>query len=174
MDELDPLWSRQGAGWKAMARGSGWRSDRVMFGVREFVRITEVVHHAHQGWNVHFHAPLLLEHPIDEAGLAELKDRLTTRFTRCVENAGGAATGPGQDLQLIRPGTESRIAGYLAKGTTASWSDESRTPQAILADLMENGEGLDIFKEFSSAVNSTKRRRISPSQSLDALMGLRR
>ena len=94
-----------------------------------FVRITEVVHHAHQGWNVHFHAPLLLEHPIDEAGLAELKDRLTTRFTRCVENAGGAATGPGQDLQLIRPGTESRIAGYLAKGTTASWSDESRTPR---------------------------------------------
>ena len=40
------LWDRLGGGWAALVRGSGWRADREMFGLRGYVRVTEIVHQA--------------------------------------------------------------------------------------------------------------------------------
>ena len=45
-DELGNLWDRLGGGWAALVRGSGWRADREMFGLRGYVRVTEIVHQA--------------------------------------------------------------------------------------------------------------------------------
>ena len=58
-DGLTPLWSHLEAGWAALVRGSGWTADKQTYGVRGYVRITELVHNAVSGWNVHFHLLLL-------------------------------------------------------------------------------------------------------------------
>jgi hypothetical protein len=173
-DELHALWDRQEGGWDAVVRGSGWRADRQMFGLRGYIRVTEIVHHPRSGWNVHFHVLLLLDEPLDDHQLCELKDRTSARFIRKIKAAGGAATGDGQDLTVLRPRPEARLITYFAKGTTARWKpDGSRTPMAILADLNETGEGLDLWKEFTAAVTRTKRRRYSPSHGIANLVANR-
>ncbi|BCP12378.1 hypothetical protein MINTM020_44760 [Mycobacterium paraintracellulare] len=170
-DELDVLWDRADEGWAVMVRGSGWRADRDMFGLRGYIRVTEVVHSPESGWNVHFHVPLLLDAPLDDDQLNELKDRVSARFMRGVRAAGGAATGDGQHLSVIQPRSETRLITYYAKGTTARWTpDGSRTPMAILADLNETGEGLGLWKEFTAVVTGTKRRRYSPSHGIANLV----
>jgi hypothetical protein len=169
-DEAGHLWGRLGGGWTALVRGSGWRVDRQTFGLRGYVRVTEVVHHPDRGWNVHFHVVLLLDSELDDPHLYELKDRLGTRFAGAIRSAGGRAVSVGQDLVPLRPHSGHRAANYYAKGTTAVWnSDGSRTPMAILVDLKETGEGLHLWKEFSAAVTGTRRRRYSPSQGIDKL-----
>jgi hypothetical protein len=170
-DELDILWDRLGSGWAAVVRGSGWRADREMFGLRGYVRVTEVVHHPVSGWNVHFHVLLLLDEALDGQQFYELKARVTARFIRGIRAGGGAAGGDGQHLDAIQPRSETRLATYYAKGTTARWkSDGSRTPMAILADLNETGDGLGLWKEFTAAVTGTKRRQCSPSHGIANLV----
>lgn len=169
-DELGAQWDRLEKGWAALARGSGWRADRKKFGLRGYLRVTEVVHDPANGWNVHFHVPLLLDTELERKQLSELEDRLTARFMRGIKNAGGQASFEAQRLDSIQPGSERQLAGYLAKGTTASCSATSRTPMAVLADLMDTGEGLWAWNEFSFAVTKSKRRRYSPSHGLDSLM----
>jgi hypothetical protein len=170
-DEAGHLWDRLESGWAAMVRGSGWRDDRESFGLRGYVRVTEVVHHPHRGWNVHFHVPLLLHAAIGDQRLYELKDRLAARFTRQITAAGGRAVSAGQDLVPMQPHSEHQVACYYAKGATERRnSDGSRTPMAILADLKEAGEGLHLWKEFSTAVTDIRRRRYSPSQGIDKLV----
>ena len=170
-DELGTLWDRLGGGWAAMVRGSGWRADQGSFRLRGYVRVTEVVHHPHSGWNVHFHVFLLLDQPLDHQQLHQLKDRLTARFSRGIKAAGGQASWDGQHLDPIQSGSERRLASYYAKGTNARWKpDGSRTPMAILADLKETGEGLALWKEFGVAVTVAKRKRYSPSQGIANLV----
>lgn len=169
-DDLDALWNRLGCGWGALVRGSGWRADQQTFGLRGYIRVTEVVHHPDTGWNAHLHVPLLVDAALDGPQLCELKDRLTARFLRGIRAAGGRATTDGQDLFLMRPHSERQIASYCSKATTARWNIDSRSPMAILSDLKETGEGVDLWKEFSATVTGTKRRRYSPSQGIDKLV----
>ena len=81
-DELSNLWDQLGHGWAALVRGSGWRTDQEIFGVRGYARVTEVVHHPQSGWNVHLHVPLLLVEAPNDQQLYELEDRLIVRFIR--------------------------------------------------------------------------------------------
>lgn len=165
-DGLGVLWGRLEAGWAALVRGSGWRTDREVFGVRGYIRITEVVHHPDNGWNVHLHVPMLFGRALDNEQLCELEDHLTARFARGIEAAGGWAWRDGQKLTLVQPGSERRTARYCAKGATSSPHGGSRTPMMILADLKETGRGLKLWSEFSAEVSTVKRRRYSPSQNL--------
>jgi Replication protein len=169
-DECDDLWNRLGRGWGALVRGSGWRADQETFGLRGYIRITEVVHRPESGWNVHFHVPLLLDEAPDAQHSDELKDRLSARFIRGIRAAGGLASWDGQDLRLLQPGSERQIADYYAKGTKVWRSENSRTPMAILADLKATGEGLGLWKEFSAAVTGTKRKRYIPSNDIANLV----
>lgn len=169
-DGLGALWGRLEAGWAALARGSGWRADRETFGLRGYVRITEVVHHLENGWNVHLHVPLLFNRALDDRQLFELEDHLTARFARGVEAAGGWAWRGGQKLSLVQPGSEHRTARYCTKGATSSPHGGSRTPMMILADLKETGRGLKLWSEFSTEVSTVKRRRYSPSQNLGTVL----
>lgn len=169
-DELDILWDRLEDGWDTMVRGSGWRADQKSFGLRGYVRVTEVVHHPENGWNVHFHVKLLLDEELDDQQLCQLKDRLTARFVRGIRAAGGHASFAGQDLQPMNPNSENRLAGYCIKGTTVGRIGGSRTPMEILASLKETGEGVGLWKEFGAAVTEKKRRRYNPSQGIDKLV----
>lgn len=169
-DELDTLWDRLEDGWDAMVRGSGWRADRKSFGLRGYIRVTEVVHHCDNGWNVHFHALLLLDQQLDAQQFCDLRDRLSARFVRDVRAASDRASFEAQDLVPMKPGSECRLADYCAKGATVCRKEDSRTPMAILADLKETGDGVGLWKEFSAAVTRKKRRRYSSSHGIDNLV----
>jgi len=58
-DRLVALWDRLEHGWAALVRGSGWTANKGAYGIRGYVRITEVVHSAAKVWHVHFHVILL-------------------------------------------------------------------------------------------------------------------
>ncbi|OMC14936.1 protein rep [Mycobacterium sp. SP-6446] len=169
-DELDILWDRLEDGWDTMLRGSGWRADQKSFGLRGYVRLTEVVQHPDNGWNVHFHVNLLFDEELDHQRLCQLKDRLTARFVRGIRAAGGQASFAGQDLHPMEPNSENRLAGYCVKGTTVGQSEGSKTPMGILTSLKETGEGVGLWKEFSAAVTEKKRRRYNPSQGIGKLV----
>ncbi len=166
-DELPNLLHCLWHGWDTMVRTSCWQADRKSFGVRGYVRITEVVYRPENGWNPHIHVPLLL---YEGQPLDDLQDRVATRFCAGIRAAGGQASPDRQDLCPIPPGDERRIAKYCVKGTTVWRSDGSRTPFAVLADLQETGEGHDLWKEFTAAVTELKPKRYSPSKHLDTLV----
>lgn len=169
-DELDILWGRLEDGWAALVRGSAWRADKELFGLRGYIRITEVVHRLDNGWHVHFHVPLLVDKPLDAQALGDLKDRAAGRFMRGIRFAGGQASWSCQDLRSIQQGSERRLALYWSKGTMFRPSATSRSPMTILSDLNETGEGLDLWKEFSLAVTGAKRKRYSPSSGIENLV----
>ena len=169
-DALAMLWSRLEAGWAALVRGSGWTADRRDYGVRGYVRITEIVHTAAAGWNVHFHVILLLDHELDTLHLHRLRASLAARFAHGVERSGGHAAVDRQDLRPMRPGTEERLANYLFKGTRSHWSiDGSRTPMDILDDLESTGEGLHLWDEITAAVSTARRMQVITSTRIDSL-----
>jgi hypothetical protein len=169
-DECDTLWDRLQCGWDALVRGDGWRADKEKFGLRGYVRITEVVHHRETGWNIHYHVPLLLTEARGTQHLCELKDRLAPRYINGITGAGGHALYSRQDLHSIHPGTERTVARYYTKGTTGEWTENSRTPMAILANLQTTGEGIDLWKEFSAAVTIKRRKGYSPSHHIADLV----
>jgi hypothetical protein len=174
-DGLAMLWSRLEAGWAALVRGSGWTDDKQAYGVRAYVRITEVVHNAPAGWNVHFHVILLLDQELDQPRMHRLRASLAARFARGVERSGGHAAVDRQDLRPMTPGTEERLANYLFKGTrllkgTRPWSmDGSRSPMDILDDLESTGEGLHLWDEITAAVSADRRMQIITSKRIDSL-----
>jgi hypothetical protein len=170
-DELDRLWDRLEIGWTAMVCGSAWVAIRELFGLRGYIRITEVVHRLRDGWHVHFHVPLLLDESLDCHAMHDLKDRMAVRFMRGIEVDGGRASWSGQDVRSVRPGSEDRVANYFSKGTELGRSATSRTPMTILSDLRDTGEGFDLWREFYLAVMGSKRKRYSPSHGLAKVVG---
>lgn len=172
-DVLGPLWDRLEIGWAAMVRGSMWVANKEMFGLRGYIRITEVVHRLRDGWHVHFHVPLLLDKSLDDEAMDDLKDKVAGRFMRGIESAGGRALWSGQDVRPVGAGSEHHLANYLSKGTQLRRSATSRTPPTILSDLKETGEGLELWSEFSAAVTDSKRKRYSPSHGLADTVGSR-
>ena len=169
-DGLAMLWSRLEAGWAALVRGSGWTADKRAHGVRGYVRVTELVHNAAAGWNVHFHVILLLDQELDGPRTRRLRASLAARFFRGVERSGGHAAVDRQDLRPMAPRTEERLANYLFKGTRSHWSvNGSRTPMAILDDLESTGEGLHLWDEITDAVSTDRRMQVITSTRIDSL-----
>jgi hypothetical protein len=169
-DGLAPLWSHLEAGWAALVRGSGWTADKRAHGMRGYVRVTELVHNAAAGWNVHFHVILLLDQELDGPRTRRLRASLAARFFRGVERSGGHAAVDRQDLRPMAPRTEERLANYLFKGTRSHWSvDGSRTPMAILDDLESTGEGLHLWDEITDAVSADRRMQVITSTRIDSL-----
>lgn len=168
-DALNDLMQRLDAGWSALQRGSGWQADRHHFGIRDYVRVAEVVHNAGSAWNPHFHTLLLRDPAPSNRNWDELHDRLATRFARGVRAAGGSAELVGQDLKVADPGGEPGLAWYCTKGAWPFWSQGSRTPAAILADLRRTGEGIDLVEEFDTTFISGKHRRYNSSHGLESV-----
>jgi hypothetical protein len=171
-DRLAVLWDRSGAGWTATTRGSGWNADRDLFGLRGFIRVAEIVHHANTGWNVHLHVLLLLDDALGPEALSDLKDRLGARFAKGLSRCGGQAVAEGQDLRLVDPQCAGEIAANCLKGTTEYRSTNgSRSPIGILSDLESTGEGFELWKEFTDAVTTRRRYQFRTSRGIDLLCG---
>jgi Replication protein len=167
---LAVLWDRLEDAWSALVRGSAWRGDRKIYGVRGYVRIAEVVHHPFTGWNVHLHVLLLLDRELPESDLADLKASLTRRFVRGIRCGGGHAEISGQDLKPMQPGTEERLATYCLKGNRQHRSEDgSRSPMTILSDLSVTAQGRPLWQEFTSAVTDTRRMQLITSKAIDSL-----
>jgi hypothetical protein len=171
-DRLAAVWDRQEAGWTALVTGSGWTADKQAYGVRGYIRITEVVYSPATGWNVHFHVILLLDGELDPPRMEKLRKSLAKRFVRGVSRRGGQAASHLQDLQPMTPGTEERLANYAFKDTTIDRSkDGSLTTMAILDHLERTGEGLAQWDELTAVVLADKRKRkqVVTSAGIDAL-----
>jgi hypothetical protein len=170
-DRLADLWDRMVSGWSALKSGSGWKADRESFGIRGFVRSTEVLHHPVTGWNVHFHVVLLLDNALDQQALRDLHDRLSQRFVRGLGRRGGHADARGQDIRMLDPDNPARVARYFLKANGQLTSENgSRTPMGILSHLQSTGEGREVWQEFTEAVTAPPRRcRIRSSKAIDLL-----
>jgi len=169
-DRLVALWDRLEHGWAALVRGSGWTANKGAYGIRGYVRITEVVHSAAKVWHVHFHVILLLDRELDQPRLYGLRASVATRFARGVAGRGGHTVLDAQDLCPMTPGTEGPLATYCFKGTTI-YRDlhGSRTPMAILDDLEATGEGRALWDELTTAVSADRRMQLITSTGIDSL-----
>ena len=112
-DRLVALWDRLEHGWAALVKGSGWTADKQTYGVRGYVRITEIVHSAATGWHVHFHVILLLDRELDQPRLNALRASVVRRFARGIARRGGHTVLDAQDLGPMTPGTEGRACNLL-------------------------------------------------------------
>ena len=169
-DGLAALWSRLEAGWATLVRGSGWTADKQTYGLRGYVRITEVVHSPVAGWHVHFHVILLLDRELGQPQLNGLRASIAKRFARGVARSGGHAAVDCQHLEPMTPGTEGPLATYCFKGTTIRAStDGSPTPMAILDQLESSGEGLALWDELTTTVLGKKRMQVITSTCIDDL-----
>lgn len=169
---LDGLWDRLEHGWAAVTGVPAWQADREIYGTQGYVRIVEVVHHPLSGWNVHVHALLLLDRPLAETSLDELKTSIAGRFVRRISSRGGNADINGQDLRPLESGSEERVSAYCLKGTKPVWSENgSRSPMAILADLRTTGRDPELWVELTTAVTEVRRMQLVTSKRIDDLCG---
>jgi hypothetical protein len=165
-DRLDELWAQIEAGWGSLTQGSQWCRVKRQFGIAGYLRVTEVVHSRASGWNPHFHTVIFLTNELNEQSLQSFRDELADRFGRGVVRSGGDAHRAGQDLAAIAAKDLPHVAAYCHKGLRIGRKGSSRTPMAILNDLMIGGEGAELWEEFESAVKPG-RRRIAGSHRLD-------
>lgn len=165
------LWGHRDAGWAEVVRGAGWRTDRRRYGVRSYVSAVEVVHHPMTGWNVHTHVLLFVDGRLDPPALANLKTSMVGRYRRGVERCGGHVDDGGQDLQLMRDGTEAALADYVTKGIRARWSpDGSRSPMAILADYREHDDRPVLWEEYVPAVTYRRRQHLTTTKRIETIL----
>ena len=118
-DGLAALWSRLDAGWAALVSGSGWTADKQTYGVRGYVRITEVVHSPVMGWHPHFHVILLLDRELDQPRLNGLRASIANRFAHGVARSGGHAAVDRQHLEPMTPGTDGPLCAAFASPRSA-------------------------------------------------------
>jgi hypothetical protein len=173
-DQLDCLWDRLNQGWNALTRGSGWRRDKNVYGIAGYVWVTEVVHHPHNGWNVHRHVVLLLTRRLDDNALLALRASLAARYIRGIAAKGGHALREQQDLVRVEVGSEIKLARYLFKGTQVRhFRNGSRTPMAILADLKSGVPDHYLWRDFCDVVSDGKRRTQTISSAhIDSICGI--
>ena len=169
--QLGPSWSSLDAGWAAVGRGSSWPRDKRTYGIRAFVRVTEVLHSLATGWHPHFHVILLLDRELQSHEMESLRASIAARFIRGVVSAGGGAGLEGQDLEPMILGTEGILAHYCFKGTAGCFTDGvSRNPLAILAHLWATGEGKPFWEEYTENVLRRNRMQRSPSRGIDSVL----
>lgn len=153
-DPLDQLWLQLQSGWNAIVLGKQWDRSRSAFGLRGYVRITEVIYRTNRGWNVHYHVVLFGESQAwDGFRLELMRDTFAERFRKGVRDEGGTAELIGQSIEPYEEGSHQRLAEYCFKGLKIwrSTTTGARSPMAILEDLKATGEGGDLWCEFATA-----------------------
>ncbi|WP_165607327.1 protein rep [Mycolicibacter sinensis] len=153
-DPLDQLWLRLQSGWNKVTSGKQWNKIKASFGIRGYVRTTEIVHSLNRGWNVHYHVVLFADGGAWRGTRLDLmRVAMAERFQDGVREAGGTAMLTGQKIKPYIPGTHERLATYCFKGLMI-WRSRvrpTRSPMAVLEDLEATGEGGDLWNEFAKA-----------------------
>lgn len=158
---LDTLWDAISSCWSAVIDTPAWRGggrsgdgDRRRYGVRHYIKATEVTHGKH-GWHVHLHVVLLTDRTLSDQESAGLRSRILGRWSNRAVRRGLDAPSEehGIDLKQAETSDDARkIAGYVSKGGIAGLGNEiaggvtkraygkGRTPFQILADLGAPGK----------------------------------
>ena len=182
-------------GWSKLVSGRFWQDLRSDFGIKGYIRASEVTLSRGNGWHPHVHAILLFDRPLDPDEVDALHRRVAARWATIVESKLGRTLNEhGCDLRPIRFGDLSG-AGYVTKvqdstdhgdtdpGDSAEWSvarellrfdlkegrTQSGTPFQLL-DCLDDPWALHRWREYESATKG--RRAITWSHGLRAALHL--
>lgn len=172
---LAGVWDAVSKGWRQATSGSGWRwqADRLDFGVKGYIRLTEVTVGAN-GWHVHVHALVLMDPSASAWALTHgghlghdavraLGERMSERWAYGVTKAGkgyAPSAERGVDARLVVSGSDD-LARYFAKNVYTVKTAESAaadatmshaktakhgntTPFGLLARLVRDGDADDL------------------------------
>jgi hypothetical protein len=201
---LAGVWSAVSAGWRSATSGSRseWEADRAAYGVKGYIRLTEVTH-GRNGWHVHIHALVLLDPAasrvadLNDDGRLHLRDvqalgdSMFRRWSRGVKSVGkgyAPAKRHGVDVRLVTDDGHD-LAAYFAKNVYAVKSSASAaadvtsshtktarqgnvTPFGILARLVANGEARDLALWHEWEAASKGKRQLLWSNGLRADLGI--
>jgi len=197
-DALADLWDSLSDAWGAAWQTRRTKTVKPLAGVKGWARCVEATHGAN-GWHLHIHALVLLEHAdrADQLGRA-MFDGWSARLQRRGLRAPIADSG-GLDVKVLDVGKAAeRIGDYLAKGTlpvsdglsaareltghaTKRARRRNRTPFAILADVAAHDDAgalrdrayrrdVALWHEWEDA--SRGRRALTWSVGIRELLGL--
>jgi len=165
-DDLGALVALVADGFRSVIGGRRFQADRLAYGISGTIRSLEITHGAN-GWHPHLHVLVLTDVPLDEGLRARLADRLYDRWCRAVERAGTQAPSRehGLDIRPVRREGAPVLGTYLQKGDVADEvalraggrriglelaradlksRGSSRSPWAVLADVMLTGDADDL------------------------------
>lgn len=185
-DSLKTLWDALSKAWTSVSSGSGWVSDKSTFGIGAFIRAVELTRSETNGWHVHLHVLMFLDHSLDEHESALLFARIFARWeTSLVKNGLEAPLTKAQDFRIVQD-APTAMAEYLAKAVSLpKWgiSEEMtrsdikkgrgnhRTPWQILADALEGDtESVKLWRDYEQI--SRGRRALTWSSGLRDSLGL--
>lgn len=189
---LEMLWDALAVAWKCVTNGRGWRADKDTHGVLGYVRVVEVTIGVN-GWHVHVHALLVLDHQPTPDRLEQLAGSMWGRWSMALQRQGLAAPlRVGSETHLVTDGNlaATRLGEYLAKAVegrgagnlgaeltqtqskTAHGVHKTRPVWSLLDEGAIDGEAdpLWLWHEWEKA--SKGRRQIAWSTNLRSLLGL--
>ena len=147
-DDLKVIRKGLTAAWQKMQSGKQWGANKVKMGFAGSIRALEVTHGTN-GWHPHIHV-LLFTREMTASDLEELRQTLSARWQRCVENVLGSEHRPndrnGCDLKRC---FDSNYLNKLGLELTApigkNARNENRAPMQIAYDFVTNGDEVDLF-----------------------------
>jgi hypothetical protein len=165
-DRLKDVWDAINKGWAAITSGRAWLRIQDAVGFVGWVKAVEVTH-GRNGWHVHIHALMIMEHP-ERADM--LRDHMWLSWVRGIDRVGYTALRDlgGFDFTMSAGGDSTRLGKYIAKmgndgaqdlgalareathGQAKSGRLGGRTPFQVLAWGITTGDmdDLDVWREW--------------------------
>ena len=112
---LDSCWSALSYGWNAANSGKKWQTDKEMFGVDGYNRVTEVTH-GKNGWHVHAHVVLFFDREIGIESVRHIAHGMYGRWEKALRRKGFDAV---EEHALDVRKADEWVSDYLAKTTYA-------------------------------------------------------
>lgn len=166
---LAVVWSGVQSAWYAVTSTASWTRERDRWGIRGYIRATEVTHGQH-GWHVHCHTILLTRNKmLGEDALAALGARLYSRWSRGAQRAGLKAPSPrhGIDLRVMDTDDAAVLAEYLAK-----LGDRADAELRQAADAAARAAASGLASEAAlGALKQAKNGNRTPMQILGQIVG---
>lgn len=179
-DGLKSVWDAVAHGWNRITSGKPWGKMQAQHGVVGWARAVEVTHGSN-GWHVHVHAVLVLDHP-GEVNAIRLGDKMFARWSAGLEAKGfsAVAASGGLDVSVSKSAAD-QLGRYLAKmggqsvdqlaleathGAFKRARAANRSPFQIAKDFLMTGDVSDlaIWREWETA--SKGRRALTWSKTL--------
>lgn len=167
--ELSAVWHGVSSAWYAVTSTGAWKRERERYGIRGYIRATEVTH-GKSGWHVHCHTIILFEdaepHPVL---LQDLADGIHRRWSRGAQRAGLKAPSRkhGTDIRRMDANDTKTLAGYLSKLGENADADLRRE-----WDRVRDEAAGDLAAEATlGALKEAKDGNRTPHQILGSLLG---
>jgi len=192
-DPLPELLELVRGAFGALVSGRRWLADKARFGLRHFIRAHDATV-GPNGWHPHLHVILFGDRVLSLEELAELEERLYSRWAGAVVARGHRAPSREHGLQLEQARTRADVASYVCQVVVGSEEERDRpialelaradlklsrhpghrTVWQVLDDAEQTGDcaALELWHEWERA--SSGMQAIRWSQGLRLLVGLDR